>query len=224
MKKLFAVCCVAVSFTAFAQAPAPKAAPAPAAAAAAPAAMAAMDITKVGAAARKPTDEKKSKKEIEETYKKMAAAEAKGEMTLDMHDFPLFMVTDDSMGKIEAMMVSKEDYVKMMAPMMANMPKDMKTMHKPMVSVMSDSMATVVDDFTVTSGKVKFSGRNTAMMVKVDGNWKFKSMAEAGWGQSMMPMPAETKTAPAPAAAAAPAPAAKTPASAPAPAAPSPKK
>jgi hypothetical protein len=31
-------------------------------------------------------------------------------------------------------------------------------------------------------GKQKLTGRNTSMLVKRDGQWKWKVMAEAGWG------------------------------------------
>ena len=228
MKNLFIAGCVAASISAFAQAPAPapKAAtpapapmaatpaPAPSMAAAAPAP--AMDWTKVGAPSRKPTDEKKTKKEVEEFFKQGDLAESKHDEAamLAMNDFPLYMATDDSAGMPSGSMVTKEQYLAMMSGM-AGMPKDLKTTHKRTLSVISDSLVNVVDDFTMTEGKIKANGRNMALVVKIDGNWKWKSMVEAGWGHMMAN---EAKTASAPAPTMAPAPAAKTPASAPAPA------
>ncbi len=196
MKNILVVSCLVVGFTAFAQAPAP----------------AAMDMTKIGAAARKPTDEKKTKKEVGEFYKKMEAADAKGDMDslVAMHDFPLFMATDDLNGVLDAKSYSKDEYVAMMKPMFENMPKDTKMTHKPAFTVLSDSLVVVVDDFTMTMGKTRISGKNSGLLVKVGGEWKWKSMVEAGWG-GMAP-PAAAAAAPAPA------PAAKTPAAAPAPA------
>jgi hypothetical protein len=62
------------------------------------------------------------------------------------------------------------------------MPKDMKMTHKPTISVLSDSLVNVVDEFTMTTGKHTITGRNTSLLVKRDGQWKWKAMAEAGYG------------------------------------------
>ncbi len=215
MKKMLIGCCLAVSFSAFAQgAPAPKsAAPAaagapapvnaapPAAGAPAPAAAAAaMDMSKMGAPSRKPTDEKKTKKEIEAFMKASEAAEAKNDEAakLAMIDFPVFMATDDSKGVTEGELVNREQYIEMMKPF-GEMPKDLKFTHKPTISVLTDSLAIVVDDFTMTVGKTKTAGRNASLLAKVAGNWKWKSMIEGGWGGSMAGS-AKPATASAPAA------------------------
>ena len=211
MKKLLTVCCLAVSSVAFAQSAPPPAAGAPAAAAMPPAAGAAMDWSKMGAPSRKPTDEKKTKKEIEAFMKTCEANEAKQDWDaeLTMIDFPVYMATDDAKGTTEGRPVTKEQYVEMMKGM-GEMPKDMKTTHKPTVTVLTDSLAMMVDDFTMTMGKNKLSGRNASLMVKVDGAWKRKMMVEGGWG-GMTPPPAKTTASAAPAAGT---PAAKSPASA----------
>jgi hypothetical protein len=44
----------------------------------------------------------------------------------------------------------------------------------------------------MTQGKTKMTGRNTAVLVKRDGQWKWKVMGEAGWG-GMENMPADAK-------------------------------
>ena len=144
----------------------------------------AMDMTKMGPQARKPTNEKESKKEIEELFKKMEAAEKAGDMDamLAAVDFPVYMATDDMKGTPEAKEVNREQYVAMMKPFHDNMPKDMKTTHKPTITILSDSLANVTDDFTMTMGKQKITGRNAGLLVKRDGQWKWKSMVEAGWG------------------------------------------
>ncbi len=179
----FAICCVVLGSSAAA-----VAADAPPA----------MDMSKMGPAARKPTDEKKTKKEIEDFYKKGDEVEKKGDMEamLARIDFPVFMVTDDLKGKPEAKEFSKEQYTNMMKPFFENMPKDTKTTHKPAITVLSDSLAIVVDDFTMTMGKTKMSGKNSTLLVKSDGAWKAKSMVEAGWG-GMSPPPTEATQAPA---------------------------
>ena len=45
-------------------------------------------------------------------------------------------------------------------------------------------------------GKQKLSGRNSSMLVKIGGAWKWKMMAEAGWG-GMGPPPAQAAAKPA---------------------------
>ena len=155
MKNILAVCCVVVGFTAFADAPAAPAA-------------GAMDMSKMGPASRKPTNEKQTKKEITEFFTKMAAAGQKGDMdtVASMHDYPLFMTTDDAKGVPEAKSYSKEDFVAMMKPFYENMPKDTKTTHKSTVTVLSDSLVNVVDDFTMTMGKVKIIAYRFSLDIK----------------------------------------------------------
>jgi hypothetical protein len=156
----------------------------PAAAAAAPAQGGGMDMTKMGPAARKPTNEKQTKKEVQDFFKKMEEAGKKGDMeaTLAMVDFPIFMVTDDQNGVPESKSYSREEYSAMMKPFYENMPKDMKMTHKPTVTVLSDSLVSVTDNFSMTMGKQKVTGTNAGLLVKRDGQWKWKMMVEAGWG------------------------------------------
>ena len=143
-----------------------------------------MDLTAMGPGARKPTNEKQTKKEIEDTFKKMQEAEKSGNLDVMFAavDFPVFMVTDDLKGVPEEKLYSREEYIAMMRPMMENMPKDLKMTHKWQITVISDSLANVVDDFTMTRGKQKVTGRNVMLLVKRDGQWKSKTMVEAGWG------------------------------------------
>jgi uncharacterized protein (TIGR02246 family) len=138
----------------------------------------------MGPVARKPTNEKATKKEIEDFFKKVEEAGKKGDMETmtSMVDFPVFMATDDMKGVPETKQYSREEYVAMMKPFFENMPKDMKTTHKPTITVLSDSLANVVDDFTMTMGKQKFTGKNASLLVKRDGQWKWKAMVEAGYG------------------------------------------
>lgn len=141
-----------------------------------------MDMSQMGPAARKPTNEKASKKEINAFFKKLTTAERDLQMQLSMIDFPVYMVTDDMKGNIEAKEVSREEYEAMMKPMSEQMPKDLKVTHKPTITVLSDNLAAVTDHFTMTMGKQKIQGHNGGLLVKKNGNWMWKSMVEAGWG------------------------------------------
>ena len=144
----------------------------------------AMDMTKMGPRARKPTNESQTKKEVQDFFKKAEETGKKGDMEgmLSRVDFPVYMATDDLKGIPEAKEFSREEYTAMMKPFFENMPKDMKMTHKPTITVLSDSLANVVDDFTTTMGKQKMTGRNAGLLVKRDGQWKWKVMVEAGWG------------------------------------------
>jgi hypothetical protein len=171
-----------------------KAAPPASAPAAAPAAP---DMSKMGPWSRKP-NEAAAKKEIAAFFKGMDEAEKKEDMAAMVAaiDFPVYMMTDDSKGVPKSEEWNKEKYEAVMKGMMTGMPKDVKMTHRPTVTVLSDSMANVVDDFTMTVGKQKLSARNMAVLVKRDGKWLFKVMGEAGWGDVPMPAsapPAATK-------------------------------
>ncbi len=142
------------------------------------------DMTKMGPMARKPTNEKQTKKEIMDFFNKQEELARKGDMEAMLRgvDFPVYMVTDDLKGMPEAKLFSREEYVAMMKPFFENMPKDMKMTHKPTLTVLSDSLVNVADDFTMTMGKQTITGRSAGMLVKRDGQWKWKMMSEAGWG------------------------------------------
>jgi hypothetical protein len=196
MKRTILVCTAAVVFAGSAWAQGKDAKPAagaaaPAAGATAPAAPAAqgtgmqgMDMSKMGPQARKPTNEAATKKEIMAFFKQMEENMKKGDLEADVAavDFPVYMVTDDMKGVPEAKEFNREQYTAMMKPAHENMPKDTKMTHKPTITVLSDSLANVVDEYTMTMGKQKMSGRNGGLLVKRDGQWKWKTMVEAGWG------------------------------------------
>jgi hypothetical protein len=184
------------------------------------------DMSKVGPTARKPTNEAASRKEIDAFMKaEDALIKAKNfEAMVGRVDFPVHMVTDSTSGVIESELYTREQYRASMEPMWANVPADSKVTHKLNINVLSDSIASVVDDYEMTMGKQKVKARNASLLVKVGGQWKYKMMSEAGWAGMGGSAPAPAAAAPA-AAAPAPAPAPGTNTAAapkPAPAAPTP--
>lgn len=154
-----------------------------------------MDMSKMGPWTRKPTNEKQTKKEVTEFFKSEEALAKKGDFegALGRIDFPVYMITDDSKGVAEAEAWNREKYTQAMKPFWDHMPKDMKTTHKPNIVVLSDSLVNVTDDFSMTMGKTKMSGRNMSVLVKRDGQWKWKVMGEAGWGGMQMPADAKAE-------------------------------
>ncbi len=179
MKNLIALgfASVLIAGTAFGQASGQKSAQ--------PATPSGMDMSKMGPWTRKVKNEKALKKEIEQFFKEEDAIAKKGDFAaaLARVDFPVYMVTDDANGMAKAEVWNQEKYTASMKPFYENMPKDAKTTHKPSITVLSDSLVNIVDDFTMSMGKQKMSGRNASVLVKVDGKWKWKVMAEAGWGE-----------------------------------------
>jgi hypothetical protein len=152
-----------------------------------------MDMSKMGPWSRKPKDEKQVKKEVAEFFKAVEDATKKGdhESMVTRIDFPVYMMTDDSKGTPEAESWDKDKYVATMKPFWENSPKDVKWTHKPTVTVLSDALVNVVDDFTMTAGKQKLSGKSISVLVKRDGQWKWKVMGEAGWGGMNPPQAAQ---------------------------------
>lgn len=227
MKRLTLAAAVVTSLAVFAQgappppppkaaapAPAPKAAPAPAPAAAAPAAApapapaaAGPDMSKMGPMARKPTAEAKTKKEIEAFIKAEDAIFAKKDWDAlaNRVDYPVYMITDSMNGTASSRPMDRAGYVAEMKPFWEGMPAGSSSKHKLTISVLSDSLANVVDDYEMTMGKQKMKGRNAITVVRVGAEWRYKTMTEAGWGD--MGAPPGAAPAPAPAAAPAPAPA-----------------
>jgi hypothetical protein len=133
---------------------------------------------------RKPSNEKQTKKEVADFFKAEEELTKKGDFdgAVARVDFPVYMLTDDSKGAPEAAAWDKDKYIQVMKPFWEKMPKDAKYTHKATVTVLSDSLVNVTDDFTMAMGKQKMSGRSQAVLVKKDGQWKWKVMTEAGWG------------------------------------------
>ncbi len=147
---------------------------------------AAPDMSKLGPWSRKPADEAKVKKAVDAFFKEEDALMKKRDFEgmLTRMDFPVYMLTDDSKGVPMARLYTKDEYVKEMKGFWESMPRDMKVTHRPTVTVLSDSLVSVTDDFKMEMGGKKMAGRNQAILVKRDGQWKWKQMAEAGWGDA----------------------------------------
>jgi hypothetical protein len=97
-------------------------------------------------------------------------------------DFPVFMATDDSKGVPKAETYDRQQYTNMMKPMFDQTPADVQVTHKLDIAVLSDSLVNVIDNYTMTTGGKKYDGRTSALLVKREGQWKWKTFVEAGWG------------------------------------------
>ncbi len=130
------------------------------------------------------------RKEIMALFRAMEDAGKKGDLeaAAALVDFPVLMVTDDSKGEATASSWSREQWVQVMAPFYKK-PMDMKVTHKPTVFLVSDSLASVGDEATMTMGGKKMVTRSSMLLVRVNGRWKLKSTVEGGWGDSMKQNP-----------------------------------
>jgi hypothetical protein len=144
----------------------------------------AMDMSKMGPWTRKPTNEAKTRKEIEAWVKEGDAIMKRRDFQADAAraDFPVYMATDDSKGVPMAETYDRQKYTDMMKPMFDQMPADMQMKHDLDITVLSDSLVSFTDDYTTTMGGKKYRGRNAGLLVKRDGQWKWKAFFEAGWG------------------------------------------
>jgi hypothetical protein len=133
----------------------------------------------------KVTNEKKDRQEIQAVLKQFEAAGKKGDLdaATALVDFPVLMVTDDSKGQGMADSWTKEKWVEQMRPFYKQ-PMPAVT-NKPTITLLSDSLAVVTNQWSMAMGKKKVSGRNAMQLVRVDGKWRVKSMTEGGWGDTM---------------------------------------
>jgi SnoaL-like domain len=142
------------------------------------------DMSKMGSWTRKPTNESKTRKEIEAFVKEGDAIMKRRDFQADVAraDFPIYMATDDSKGVPMAETYDRQKYTEMMQPMFEQTPADVQVKHDLDITVLSDSLVSFTDEYTMTTGGKKYDGRNAGLLVKRDGQWKWKAFFEAGWG------------------------------------------
>jgi hypothetical protein len=145
------------------------------------------DMTKMGPLSRPVT--KPDKKGVDQLYKAMEEAWKKKdvEALAANVDFPVIMLSDDSKGETKFFTATREQWIGLMRPMV-NMPHDkMKMSHKHQVHFLSDTLAAAIEENGLTMGKTKGKWKAVSLLTLKDGKWKFKEMAEAGWGDMKPP-------------------------------------
>lgn len=142
------------------------------------------DMSKMGPMSRKVMHEADDKKGVDALYKAWEDAMKKGdpEAMAALLDFPVFMITDDSKGEVKTEMADHDKWMKEMGEFVKNTPKDMKMSSKHTAHFLSDTLASVDEDNSMSMGKMKGAWKSHALAVNKNGKWMFKSMAEAGWG------------------------------------------
>ena len=139
-------------------------------------------------------NEAADKKEIMALFKSMEAAEKKGDLdaAAALVDFPVLMVTDDSKGQAMSGIWDKQKWMKVMEPFYKHPMEGVKVTHKASIFMVSDSLASVDDQATITHGNKTTRARNSTLVVRKDGRWLVKAMVEGGWGDVMQEKPASS--------------------------------
>ena len=132
-------------------------------------------------------NEAKDKQEIQALFRSMDVASRSGDLdaAAALVDFPVTMMTDDSKGEATGDAWSREQWTQTMRPFYEKPMKDMKVTHKPTIFMLSDSLASVDDVCTMIQGGKTMVTRNSMFVVRKDGKWRVKAMAEGGWGDMM---------------------------------------
>lgn len=116
-----------------------------------------------------------------ERYDALAAANDYEGMA-DVAVFPLNEVTDDGKGNASATQLDRAAYLAQMAEVMGGAGEyTMESTRTP--HFLSDALAFVVTDATLTVGEYTQQLRYGDLLIKSGGEWKFQSMVQGGWGQ-----------------------------------------
>ena len=154
---------------------------------------AAVDMSKMGPFAKPVKNEKQDQKELKAWFKAWEAAEkaCDVEALANMIDFPVIMMSDSMAGKFSMMQLGRPEWVGMMKPFMTpEAAKEMKMKRSGACFMLSDDLASCEGQMSGSMGPLKGKIRSHGLMTRVDGQWKMKTMVEAGWGD----MPAEPAT------------------------------
>jgi len=103
----------------------------------------------------------------------------------DMALFPIHVITDDSSGNGCAENWDREQFVQTMTEATKGTPKDMdmKTVRTPFF--LSNNLVVVITDAVIITGTQEQTMRYADVLAKVDGRWKFQTMAQSGWGDML---------------------------------------
>jgi uncharacterized protein (TIGR02246 family) len=128
--------------------------------------------------------EAKDKQEIQALLRAMESAATTGDLdaAAALVDFPVTMITDDSKGEASGDAWSREQWTQVMKPFYEKPMKDAKTTHKPTIFLLTDSLASVDDVWTMRQGGKTMTSRTSMLVIRKEGKWRVKAMAEGGWG------------------------------------------
>ena len=149
---------------------------------AAPSAPPPVDLAALGPTTRKPQHEKQDRQGIDALFHALDASLEKGDLPgyVAAMDFPITLVTDGANGAPLVLPLEREAFEKAVGGQLKP-PPHLKVASKRTVVVLSDVLAQVVDETTLTLGKTKATSRSVALVVHREGGWRIKVLAEPGW-------------------------------------------
>jgi hypothetical protein len=109
------------------------------------------------------------------------------EAMADMALFPLVVMTNDSQGECVAQEWDRGTFIQAM-DMAAAGSVEIDNHRRPVF--LNSDLAVVVTDSTVTADGKTEHMRYADVMAKAGGEWRFKSMVQAGWGDMLKQYPA----------------------------------
>lgn len=116
-----------------------------------------------------------------ERYDALAAAHDYEAMA-DQAVFPLNEVSDDGNGTGKAASVTRQAFVEQMAQVMEGGPADLTMESTRTPHFLSASLVFVITEGTMSFGGQTMPMRYGDLLLKVDGQWKFQTMVQGGWG------------------------------------------
>ena len=103
----------------------------------------------------------------------------------DMAIFPVHVVTESSDGNGYTENWTRDRFVQTMTEAMKATPKDMEMKAVRTPFFLSQDLAVVITDAEITVGAQTQVMRYADILVKMDGQWKFQTMAQSGWGDML---------------------------------------
>lgn len=103
----------------------------------------------------------------------------------DMALFPIIVMTNDSAGDCVTQEWDRETFVQAMAMNTADADQEMELKNEREPVFLNSDLAIVVTNSTVTMDGEQQHMRYVDIMAKKDGQWRFKSMIQAGWGDML---------------------------------------
>lgn len=115
-------------------------------------------------------------------YDALVAANNADRMIKEAH-LPITVITDDSKGDCVAQQWDESAFRASIEGNVNGPDTSIKNNRKPFF--LSNNLAVVITESVVTSGDDTHYMRYADIMAKQDGEWKFKSMVQAGWGDML---------------------------------------
>lgn len=103
----------------------------------------------------------------------------------NMAMFPIHVITDDSNGNGYTENWTRDQFVQNMTVAMKDMPSDMEMKAIRTPFFLTKDIVVVITDATVTMGTQENLLHYADILVKIDGEWKFQTMAQGGWGDML---------------------------------------